>query len=338
MLHQMHIDGIQWATSLESDLFAPIDHQLHDQALLLYHTHWRELHCKQNPTPEWFSNWLSETPAACGCGERIAAIIERIPPRFNDWFAYSVDLHNAINVKLNKPIVTLAEAKSLYPQCAYKNQPAIAELVAVTSLAPHRFDRQSACLDSWRQFGLTIISVNSQAEIDEISGDYPQVNNWIAASDPECKTQRINTLLDVATLLQTPVLLINADIEIHGDQSRLLGLVSQRKNAVGIRHNYESDQGKSTIEKWGLDAFLVYPEQVDRLSKVKFSIGKPMWDYWLPWELEKISDCEWITTPYFFHRSHELAWTPAECTAAHKAFAAQFGPVDWNTWRSSHPG
>jgi hypothetical protein len=338
MLHSIHNDGLQWVTSLDSDAFSAVDHQIHDSLLRLYHIHWEELHCKQDPNPEWFDDWISRTPAVCGCGERIAAIIDRLPPRFGDWFAYSVDLHNAINAKLSKPLVALAQAKLLYPQCAFDQQPTIANLVAVTSLAPHRPDRQSVCLDSWKKLGLSIVSVNSQAEIDKIRGDYPQVDTWITASDPDCKTQRINTLLDVADLLQTPILLINADIEIHGDQSRLLDFVSQRKNAVGIRHNYETHPGKASIEKWGLDAFLVYPEQVGQLSRVKFSIGKPMWDYWLPWELEKFGECEWITAPYFFHRSHELAWTPEECTAAHESFSAQFGPIDWNTWRSSHPG
>ena len=300
-----------------------------------YHRHWQELHCAKKPTQDWFADWIARTPANCGCGEDIAAIIKRLPPRFDDWFAYSVDLHNAINKKLGKPLVNLHEAKLLYPQCAFDQQPSIANLVAVTSLAPHRLDRQTVCLDSWKKLGLSIVSVNSQAEIDEISGDYPQVDNWIPASNPDCKTQRINTLLDVATSLQTPILLINADIEIYGDQSRLLDLVSQRKIAVGIRHNYELHPGIATIEKWGLDAFVVYPEQVDRLSKVNFSIGKPMWDYWLPWEMQKLHELNLIDEPYFFHRSHELAWTEQECSLAHQYFASKFEAIDWNTWRKS---
>lgn len=339
MLHTLEDQiGMRWA-STESTAWLPDNsHAAYSELVNVFRVHWLELHCKLNPTQEWFDDWISRIPSTCGCGDDFPKVVELNPPRFDDWFAYSVDLHNAINKKLGKPLVNLHEAKLLYPQCSFDQQPSIANLVAVTSLAPHRLDRQTVCLDSWRQLGLSIIAVNSQDEIEQIGSDYPQVDQWIAASDPDCKTQRINALLDVATLLQSPILLINADIEIYGDQSRLLNLVSQRKNAVGIRHNYETHPGNATIEKWGLDAFLVYPEQVGQLSRVKFSIGKPMWDYWLPWELEKIGECEWITAPYFFHRSHELAWTPEECTAAYKAFAAQFGEVDWHTWRRSHPG
>ena len=164
---------------------------------------------------------------------------------------------------------------------------------------------------------------------------YPQVAKWIVAEFEV--TPKINSLLDVAVAEDTAILVINSDIEIYGDQSRLTDLVANRKNGFGIRHNYETQPGDATIEQWGLDAFLVYPAQVRRLSRVEFSIGKPMWDYWLPWELEQIEECEWITIPYFFHRSHPVAWTQEECTSAHEAFAAQFGPMDWTQWRGARP-
>jgi hypothetical protein len=309
-----------------------------DSMVKAYRDHWQEWHTVRNPDPAWLASWLDRIPNECGrCGPGFQSWVDANPPRFEDWFPYSVEGHNFVNAKLGKPLVPLTNAKTLYPQCVFGKQPSIADLVAVTSLAPHRLDRQAVCLDSWKQLGLSIVSVNSQAEIENIGSEYSQVDQWIVASDPDCKTQRINTLLDVATSLQTPILLINADIEIYGDQSRLVDLVSQRKSAVGVRHNYDDHPGDAKVEPWGIDAFLVYPDQVAKLSKVNFSIGKPMWDYWLPWELEKISKLEWITAPYFFHKSHELAWNAVECESAHKDFADQFEAIDWNAWRSSRP-
>lgn len=79
-----------------------------------YHRHWQELHSAKTPTQDWFADWIARTPASCGCGEGIAAIIKRLPPRFDDWFAYSVDLHNAVNAKLGKQLVTLEDARSIW--------------------------------------------------------------------------------------------------------------------------------------------------------------------------------------------------------------------------------
>lgn len=299
-----------------------------------YHRHWEELHCKQNPTAEWFADWVRRIPSSCNCGESIAAVLDRLRPRFNDWFPYSVELHNAINIKLNKRVTTLLEARLIYPQCAFEKQSPITNLIAVTSLSPNRFERQLICLDSWRKLGLEIIAVNSQDEIDSMRELYP-VAKWIPT---ECQGfPRINSLIDVAASEHTAILIINADIEIYGDQSRLLESVASRKNAIGIRHNYESQPGESTIEPWGLDAFTVHPEQVASIPRVEFVIGKPMWDYWLPWEFEKLGECDWISEPYFFHRSHPVAWSQAECTSAHVAFAKQFGPMDWTQWRKARP-
>ncbi len=297
---------------------------------------WRELYGMNTPTTEKLVAFSQTLPSfGCSCSEHFLGYMAEHPPDFNDWFAWCVEAHNAVNIRQNKRVISLAEAKTIHPQFGWRGQKRISNFVAVTSLAPHRFERQSVCLDSWKQFGLDVISVNRQAEIESMASDYPQVAKWIAAEFEV--TPKINSLLDVAVAEDTAILIINSDIEIYGDQSRLTDLVCNRKNGFGIRHNYETHPGDATIEQWGLDAFLVYPAQVRRLSRVEFSIGKPMWDYWLPWELEQIEECEWITIPYFFHRSHPVAWTQEECTSAHEAFAAQFGPMDWTQWRGARP-
>ncbi len=79
-----------------------------------FHRHWQELHSEKTPTPKWFSDWIARTPPNCGCGEGIAAIIKRLPPRFDDWFSYSVDLHNAVNAKLGKQLITVEDARSIW--------------------------------------------------------------------------------------------------------------------------------------------------------------------------------------------------------------------------------
>lgn len=293
---------------------------------------WDEIHTRENPDAEWFATWRARVPSFsdCGCSVFLDDYCVINPPRFDNFPRWSWELHNAVNAKLGR---------ALFPWWSYvaryrPRQSPITGLVAVTSLSPNRFQRQTICLDSWRKLGLEIIAVNSQDEIDSMRKLYP-VAKWIPT---ECQGHpRINSLIEVAASENTAILIINADIEIYGDQSRLLESVASRKNLIGIRHNYDSQPGESTIEPWGLDAFTVYPEQVASIPRVEFTIGKPMWDYWLPWEFEKLGECDWITEPYFFHRSHPVAWSQAECTSAHEAFAKQFGPMNWIEWRMSRP-
>ena len=294
----------------------------------------------ESPTPEKLTAWRAKVPkVACDCVSFLDLYFAKREhqPRFDDWFRWTFELRNAVRVqKLGLPAWDWGAAmKQWRPHLAWGKQAPLAGLVAVTSLSPNRLERQLICLDSWRKFGLEIIAVNSPSEIESMRYSYP-VSEWVPAEF--AKTPKINSLLDVSTQLDTPLLLINSDIEIYGDQSRLIDLVRARKPAIGIRHNYDSQPGDSTLERWGLDAYLLYPEQVERLPQVDWAIGKPMWDYWLAWELDRLGySPEWIGDPYFFHKSHPIAWSQAECTEAHTNFNAQFGQMDWVAWRKQQP-
>lgn len=76
-----------------------------DVTLDLYHSLWAELHSIHDPTPEWFARWLARVPqASCGCRKWLAEYIDDHPPDYDDFARWSVDLHNAVNAKLGKPI------------------------------------------------------------------------------------------------------------------------------------------------------------------------------------------------------------------------------------------
>jgi hypothetical protein len=82
--------------------------------LQAFRDHWRELHTKRDATQEWLLDWIARIPPGCGCGESFESILQRIPARFDDWFAWTVEVHNAVNKKLSKPEITLAEAIKLW--------------------------------------------------------------------------------------------------------------------------------------------------------------------------------------------------------------------------------
>lgn len=61
---------------------------------------WAELHSKEDPTPEWFEDWLKRVPNyGCGCQKSFRDYLKENPPRYDDWYAWTVEAHNWVNVK-----------------------------------------------------------------------------------------------------------------------------------------------------------------------------------------------------------------------------------------------
>ncbi len=74
---------------------------------------WAEMHSKIGATAEWFTNWMKRVPSyGCKCRDAFEAIIKANPPRFNDWFTWTVEVHNAVNRKLGRKEWTVEEAKA----------------------------------------------------------------------------------------------------------------------------------------------------------------------------------------------------------------------------------
>lgn len=224
-------------------------------------------------------------------------------------------------------------------------QPIMTGVYAVTSLSPKKQHQknQPKCLDSWKRFGLEIVSVNTSEEIAELRDIYPQVTVWHECNDQGAfykkPTQRINCLIDVAVWFERSVLLLNSDIEIYGDQSKIEAMVQNGTSAIGIRYNYEGTQGSATIEPYGLDAILIQQEVAERLDRVPFSIGKPIWDYWLAWNMNGLGiKIEWIGEPLFYHELHPINWTQAEWSQGSTWFIDRYREaMNWLHWRQSMP-
>ena len=75
--------------------------------------HWRHLHTSQVDGMQ-FLDWLNEIPNQCDCRKAFDALLETNPPRFDDWQRWTWEIHNAVNVKLNKPEVTWDDAAKLW--------------------------------------------------------------------------------------------------------------------------------------------------------------------------------------------------------------------------------
>ncbi len=304
---------------------------------------WKELHEKRDPDQDWFDSWRARIPAfGCKCVEEFTAILERIPVRFDDWFSWTNEVHNAVNANIQRRVMLLREAMRIWrPDLLPRLEP-IAGVVAVTSLAPNRPDTRRI-LDSWVRLGLSIVCVQTEREADSIQDAYGDIVRVIAApdfaSEYESPTVLISSLLDVAHAVDSPILLINSDIEIDATPENRQAIIDAATNghfSVGVRWNHPGVTiAESTREPYGLDAFVISPEQVAQLKKERYEIGRPMWDYWLPFSVRfnghKIHQ---LPEKMFYHREHAQRWSQAEWMMGRGWFESEHGAVfDWHQFR-----
>lgn len=191
--------------------------------------------------------------------------------------------------------------------------------IAATSLAPgdRDFDKQTAALNTWGKFGLSITAVQRTGEIEELKSRYPQVTRWVAndetGSEYDNPTQPINKIADVATETGQVVLVINADIEVYGNQEMLTEALKTKKQIVGIRWNHDGNYQAAKRERWGLDVFSFSPEMAASLPRMPLSIGRPFWDYWIPIHcLATQTPMHFIGERLFYHRRHEVNWSRSD--------------------------
>ena len=71
--------------------------------------HWAKLHTKTF-TPEEFEHWIRQIPGCSNCQRNLRRILETLSPRFDDWNAFTWELHNAVNRELSKPEFTWQES------------------------------------------------------------------------------------------------------------------------------------------------------------------------------------------------------------------------------------
>lgn len=222
-------------------------------------------------------------------------------------------------------------------------QPQFDNLLAVTSLSllPKHLETQDECLDSWRKLGLNIVAGNTADEIPRLRERYDVDFVEVRPSrsyDRPCP--RVYDLIQLGG--DKPILLINSDIAIYSDQQLLASAVSNRENLLGLRMNWAGVVNNFDVERWGIDAFLIYPEQVRTFPDLDFAIGQTMWDWWIPIHLESTGATPtWVGDPYFFHKSHPVHWKQDSLQIGREMLHQQYGlPIEhayWESWRRNRP-
>lgn len=245
-------------------------------------------------------------------------------------FRTSWEAHNRVSTEHVQPPlepISFERCQALYLQQPSMNDCAIA--VTSLSLLPNHLDVQERCLNSWRRAGFTVHSKNRSDEIDHLKALYPQISQWHVCDEVpteyQTRTQSIHALAQTAAAIGQTIMLINSDIEIHGEQ-RILREAIADGVMVGIRHDYAHNWWLGSRFIWGLDVFSFTPDQARALPYRPYAIGKPVWDYWLPQWFRSIGQrMHFVGEPLFFHRVHPTNWNEAEWLMAAGWFADQFG-------------
>lgn len=157
----------------------------------------------------------------------------------------------------------------------------------VTSLSPHRTDRQKYCLSTWRKIGLPITAVQMASEVESMQEVYPEVDTWVPVERggeelgrPNCP--RIFDMIQQAK--DEPVILINSDISTKDDPRdfmRTWDSGSERKDVLAVcaRKDYRRAGEKKVLNPYGIDTFRILPEMVGVFPDRNWCIGYPGWDY-----------------------------------------------------------
>ena len=181
------------------------------------------------------------------------------------------------------------------------------ETCLVTSLVPgKRIELQSAAVESWKNYGFDIVSLNTQEEIDKLTGDFtkitfiPQLRDGrIIAGKPVIY---INNILDYLKGSRYQFCgIVNSDIYFspgyklkdHIETMANSSLVISPRTEVP---NFFEAEGK--VDPLGFDAFFFERTFLPIWEQTQFCLGMPFWDHWFPLKviLEKLPVKKFVST------------------------------------------
>jgi hypothetical protein len=206
-------------------------------------------------------------------------------------------------------------------------------MIALTSLAPDAkwLDRQTACIASWRAAGLSVRSLNTEAEIETLRSQYD--TEFVATVPTDAFTKpyiTLNRCLDEVARIGEPTLLINADLELAVTPTQLQRFAAAAHDGLGylLYFNHDADRANQAREDWGMSAFLVQPRHAALLAPSWLCLGQPWWDYALPWAAHLRGELLYTPVqPMGYHLRHDARWDAANWRRCAVEFARVTGMV-----------
>ncbi len=172
----------------------------------------------------------------------------------------------------------------------------------ITTLSPFKDkEYQGEVLNSWKDSGHEIISINHKSEI-ELLKDFDV--NFV---------EPIKTGFDLFGKHYIPineiinVLNDNGDGVILNSDIILNGLPKLDRALILSRYDFDTDISNSKKFISGFDGFYLKKQHCELLSESKLCLGQCHWDYWLPYMLIK-SGVELYSpqNKYLYHKKHPI--------------------------------
>lgn len=200
----------------------------------------------------------------------------------------------------------------------------------ITTISPshNSFSSQIRALKSWLNLGFRVYSINHQSEIKTLKQKFNHVNFIQADKTMHHVFGRhlipLDVMLDFAQIECDDIIcLINSDIEITDNRKKIYSLFKKADRGICLvsRYNYDEDINKNSIEKFGLDMFCFHKKFAKLIPKSNMTIGKPLWDYWIPYHLSMYGIPIYsIHDRICFHKSHKLQWSKEDWKALSQEF------------------
>jgi hypothetical protein len=273
---------------------------------------WREVHTQKDPSQDWFASWVARVPGVgCDCKNWLKKYLASNPPRFDDWFAFTWELHNAVNAKLNRKQLTLEKAIRTWKPAPNKTE-SIEGCRIVTAFGPKRIERQQHCLETWLRSGFKVTALQATSELSDFKDLFRGVD-WVEenarAIGYNFATQRIRRLIEEAK--DEPILLLNSDCAMaYGDGlNRFKQHLAEGVPKFYVRWNHDETSIAAEFQ-WGLDGLLLWPEDVSAIPQdAPYGIGHAMWDYAVPIFLQQHGRGFSIDHyPWLMHLDHPQNW------------------------------
>lgn len=195
-------------------------------------------------------------------------------------------------------------------------------------------DYQQRCLNSWRQAGARVVSINAEDEIhhlERLGYDAAFVSVKTTPFMPGGKAlPTIFSALEVARRYEDDVIfLTNSDIFYAAGPERLQlieaavedggFLVANRFDVQGL------ESGSGYPQPWGHDLFAFHSRESRLLDPGIFAYGSPWWDYWLPINaLFSGLELKFLECQDFRHMIHDQAWSWSSWNFGCWAFIKKF--------------
>jgi len=206
-------------------------------------------------------------------------------------------------------------------------------MIAITSISPgHKnFDNQQRAIQSWKDAGYKVVSLNSKEEI-ELLKDFdvtfvPTIrHNKLIFGKPYVL---VSAIIDYLKEVNSEYsLIINSDIIIK-DSSRITDKLKDRsKDGIIImnRMDFKDDINKATIYDLGFDGFFINGKYLESFPQSILCLGQCHWDYWLPY-VASINGVKLLLQkePYIFHQNHAVQYSPVDWKRTGEIFKAEIG-------------